>query len=266
MKKILIRMYVVILLLLCVGLGTQTVKAALPYPYQKNIVKEKKIEVKEKGYLQITSTTEANHIVFGKKLYNPKNYQSHYGKKVYFALKPGTYYVQSSTMTQFKVKYKFVKAGNYKANATWATAQSLSEGDEKIALSFKSDYKIQNYRYYKITPQKTGRISFTRGMLFDSDGNMIPCIVHRFFPRVYYTNPNMPKKIQVDPNGYIGADTVSSTVLTDLEAGKEYHLRIDLREGASGYENIIYTKKKSVTSAIGVRWEMANEKIQFVEK
>lgn len=231
------------------------VKAALPF--QNTIEKTKKISIVKKGYLKITADRDSNHMLYTGQINDEADVQSAYGTEVYFAVTPGVYYVKSLATKDFSVRYKKIKAGKlYLRNTARKLASPLAKGRTEVALSYASEKPFKRYRYYKITPDKNERIRFLGGMLYDSEGKMIPSLTFNIYPYAEGgQSSSSSKKLELPEDAMPGAYLYGQSVTTQkLQAGQSYYLKVDMKSGyctVSGQGK----RKKRQNSAIKVTWD-----------
>lgn len=230
------------------------VKAALPL--QNTIEKTKKITIVKKGYLKVTSDREINHMLYVGQMNGEADVQSAYGTEVYFAVTPGVYYVKSFATKDFSVRYKKIKAGKlYLRNTTRKLASPLAKGRTEVALSYASEKPFKRYRYYKITPDKNERIRFLGGMLYDSEGKMIPSLTFNIYPNAdAKQSSSSSKKLELPEDVMPGAYLYGQSVTMEkLQVGKSYYLKVDMKSGYCTVSGQGKNKKRQ-NSAIKVTW------------
>lgn len=202
--------------------------------------KTKKIVVKKKGYLKVTSSLNASHALYKGKISKAKQAQIANGNKVYFAVNKGTYYIKSSMFLKFRVRYslKEAKPCHY-SNTTMETALKLTSGKGRMTISYEEDKNRSNLRYFKFVPQKDSHVVISTGELLDQTGKELPVIWQSHIMPVYLdyssaSSESNPKKIVINSEAStnmigIGNWANKAYSVDELKAGETYYIRVTMQ-------------------------------------
>lgn len=231
-------------------------------PFQTSIVHTKKVIVRQKGYLKVTSDREVSHTLFRDKRNNTKGVQHKFGKEVYFVVTRGVYYLSSDQLVDFTLRYQRYKTpAGYKKHTSKAAAKRLKNRKTELAISYETDKRYARYRYYKIIPNHDGKISYTGGELLDSANKRIPYLTCKLYPPAYGTDKETNKKSLA--TNWRGLDYSLSyglyMTMEPLKATETYYLKVDLEQGNMDSIHSEKGKKKTKNCIVKVAWDYQPE-------